>query len=75
MKIAFLLYPTAGVKIAEDTSFYARNGDWLPRVAITAVALWLLLAGDWIETGLPGTIESAAAAGHMAAQSAMGHRQ
>jgi zeta-carotene desaturase len=27
----------------------------------------LLLAGDWIETGLPGTIESAAAAGHLAA--------
>jgi hydroxysqualene dehydroxylase len=28
----------------------------------------LVLAGDWIETGLPGTIESAAAAGHRAAQ-------
>jgi zeta-carotene desaturase len=27
----------------------------------------LVLAGDWIETGLPGTIESAAAAGHLAA--------
>jgi len=35
----------------------------------------LVLAGDWIETGLPGTIESAAAAGHRAAQSAMGNRQ
>jgi uncharacterized protein with NAD-binding domain and iron-sulfur cluster len=35
----------------------------------------LVLAGDWIETGLPGTIESAAAAGHLAAQSAMGNRQ
>jgi uncharacterized protein with NAD-binding domain and iron-sulfur cluster len=35
----------------------------------------LFLAGDWIETGLPGTIESAAAAGHMAAQSAMGKGQ
>jgi zeta-carotene desaturase len=29
----------------------------------------LALAGDWIETGLPGTIESAAAAGHLAAAS------
>ena len=27
----------------------------------------LFLAGDWIETGLPGTIESAAVAGHLAA--------
>ena len=27
----------------------------------------LFLAGDWIDTGLPGTIESAAVAGHMAA--------
>jgi uncharacterized protein with NAD-binding domain and iron-sulfur cluster len=27
----------------------------------------LVLAGDWIETGLPGTIESAVASGHMAA--------
>jgi zeta-carotene desaturase len=27
----------------------------------------LFLAGDWIATGLPGTIESAAAAGHLAA--------
>ena len=31
----------------------------------------LALAGDWIETGLPGTIESAAAAGHLAAASFM----
>ena len=29
----------------------------------------LVLAGDWIETGLPGTIESAAAAGDLAALS------
>jgi squalene-associated FAD-dependent desaturase len=27
----------------------------------------LVLAGDWIDTGLPGTIESAVASGHMAA--------
>jgi len=31
----------------------------------------LVLAGDWIETGLPGTIESAAVAGHRAAQSTL----
>jgi squalene-associated FAD-dependent desaturase len=30
----------------------------------------LLLAGDWIDTGMPGTIESAVIAGHRAAESA-----
>lgn len=35
----------------------------------------LYLAGDWIDTGLPGTIESAVAAGHRAAQSALANRQ
>ena len=28
----------------------------------------LLVAGDWIDTGLPGTIESAVVSGHMAAR-------
>jgi uncharacterized FAD-dependent dehydrogenase len=31
----------------------------------------LFLAGDWIETGLPGTIESAAVAGHLAARAVL----
>lgn len=31
----------------------------------------LYLAGDWIDTGLPGTIESAAVAGHRAADAAL----
>jgi zeta-carotene desaturase len=31
----------------------------------------LFIAGDWIDTGLPGTIESAAIAGHRAAQSSI----
>jgi uncharacterized protein with NAD-binding domain and iron-sulfur cluster len=30
----------------------------------------LLLAGDWIDTGLPGTIESAVRSGHRAAERA-----
>jgi hypothetical protein len=30
----------------------------------------LLLAGDWVETGLPATIESAVLSGHMAANHA-----
>ena len=31
----------------------------------------LLLAGDWIDTGLPGTIESAVVSGHRAAEAAL----
>ena len=31
-----------------------------------------LLAGDWIDTGLPGTIESAVVSGHLAAEAALG---
>lgn len=34
----------------------------------------LLLAGDWIDTALPATIESAVRAGHRAADIALGHR-
>ena len=42
--------------------------------AVTPVeGLWL--AGDWIDTGLPGTIESAALSGHLAAQSALDNEQ
>lgn len=33
----------------------------------------LVLAGDWIDTGLPATIESAVRAGHMAATAISGH--
>jgi uncharacterized protein with NAD-binding domain and iron-sulfur cluster len=33
----------------------------------------LLLAGDWLDTGLPATIESAVRAGHQAADIAMGN--
>jgi hypothetical protein len=33
----------------------------------------LLLAGDWLETGLPGTIESAVRSGHLAATLALGN--
>ena len=31
----------------------------------------LLLAGDWVDTGLPGTIESAVVSGHRAAEAAL----
>ncbi len=41
-----------------------------PRPATRTALPGLLLAGDWIDTGLPATIESAARSGHMAAAAA-----
>jgi zeta-carotene desaturase len=39
-----------------------------PRPGVITPVANLVLAGDWIETGLPATIESAAIAGHRAAR-------
>jgi squalene-associated FAD-dependent desaturase len=39
-----------------------------PRPAVTTGVRNLFLASDWIDTGLPGTIESAVRAGHWAAR-------
>ena len=44
-----------------------------PRPATRTALPRLLLAGDWIETGLPATIESAVRSGHMAADVAAVH--
>lgn len=41
-----------------------------PRPATTTSIPGLYLAGDWIDTGLPGTIESAVLSGHRAAEAA-----
>lgn len=43
-----------------------------PRPEVTTPIDGLLLAGDWIATGLPATIESAVVAGHRAAAAALG---
>jgi hydroxysqualene dehydroxylase len=42
-----------------------------PRPGTTTSIPGLLLAGDWIQTGLPATIESAVISGHRAADAAM----
>jgi uncharacterized protein with NAD-binding domain and iron-sulfur cluster len=43
------------------------------RPATTTNVRGLLLSGDWIDTGLPATIESAVRSGHRAAELASGH--
>ncbi len=43
-----------------------------PRPSTDTAVPGLLLAGDWIDTGLPATIESAVVSGHQAANSACG---
>jgi uncharacterized protein with NAD-binding domain and iron-sulfur cluster len=61
-----------GTVIREKRATFSLAPGQPARPAVTTPVEGLFLAGDWIDTGLPGTIESAAAAGHMAAQSAMG---
>jgi hydroxysqualene dehydroxylase len=41
------------------------------RPATTTAVTGLLLAGDWVDTGLPATIEGAVRSGHWAAETAM----
>lgn len=53
-----------------QATFSLRPGSPPRPPTVTPVA-GLLLAGDWIDTGLPGTIESAVVAGHAAAAAAL----
>jgi squalene-associated FAD-dependent desaturase len=57
-----------GTAVREQHATFSLAAGQPPRPgARTAIArLWL--AGDWIETGLPGTIESAVVSGHAAAR-------
>ena len=41
------------------------------RPSTTTPVRGLFLAGDWIDTGLPSTIESAVVSGHQAAEAVM----
>jgi hypothetical protein len=56
-----------GTVIRERRATFSLALDQPPRPGVTTPIQGLFLAGDWIETGLPGTIESAAVAGHRAA--------
>jgi squalene-associated FAD-dependent desaturase len=60
-----------GTVIREKRATFSLAPGQPPRPPVETPVRGLFLAGDWIETGLPGTIESAAVAGHLAAQAVL----
>ena len=60
-----------GTVIREKRATFSLAPGQPRRPGVTTPVRNLFLAGDWIETGLPGTIESAALAGHMAARACL----
>jgi squalene-associated FAD-dependent desaturase len=46
-------------------------GHWARRPSVTTALPNFFLAGDWVDTGLPATIEAACSSGHRAAQAAI----
>jgi zeta-carotene desaturase len=64
-----------GTVIREKRATFSLAPGEPARPGVETPVQGLCLAGDWIDTGLPGTIESAAVAGHWAAQSTMANRQ
>lgn len=56
-----------GLAVREKRSTFSLAPDAPPRPGTRTAIDGLLLAGDWIETGLPATIESAVISGHRAA--------
>jgi squalene-associated FAD-dependent desaturase len=55
-----------GLAVREKRSTFSLAPDAPPRPETRTAIDGLLLAGDWIETGLPATIESAVISGHRA---------
>jgi squalene-associated FAD-dependent desaturase len=61
-----------GLAVREKRSTFSLAPDAPPRPGMHTPIAGLLLAGDWIQTGLPATIESAVISGHNAARAAEG---
>lgn len=59
-----------GLAVREKRSTFSLAPDAPPRPQTRTAIEGFLLAGDWIDTGLPATIESAVISGHWAAASA-----
>jgi uncharacterized protein with NAD-binding domain and iron-sulfur cluster len=62
-----------GLAVREKRSTFSLAPDAPPRPGTRTPIEGFLLAGDWIDTGLPATIESAVISGHRAAAIASGH--
>ena len=62
-----------GTVIREKRATFSLAPGQPPRPGVTTPIAGLFLAGDWIDTGLPGTIESAVVSGHMAARAVLGN--
>jgi squalene-associated FAD-dependent desaturase len=59
------------VVVRERRATFSVAPDQPPRPATKTRIPGLFLAGDWIETGLPATIEGAVSSGHAAAEAAL----
>jgi hypothetical protein len=57
-----------GTVIREKQATFSLAPGQPARPGVRTAVPGLFLAGDWIDTGLPGTIESAVMSGHMAAE-------
>ena len=62
-----------GTAVRERRATFSLAADEPARPATTTGVPGLFLAGDWIDTGLPGTIESAVISGHRAAAAVLRH--
>ena len=60
-----------GTVIREPHATFSLAPGQPPRPAVRTAVPGLFLAGDWIDTGLPATIESAVRSGHRAADAAL----
>jgi hydroxysqualene dehydroxylase len=57
--------------VREKQATFSLSAGQPRRPSTTTPVQGLFLAGDWIDTGLPGTIESAVVSGHQAAEAVM----
>jgi squalene-associated FAD-dependent desaturase len=62
-----------GTVVRERHATFSLAAGQPPRPSTRTAIKGLYLAGDWIDTGLPGTIESAVRSGHAAARAARDH--